>query len=58
MQRYGAGLANGKDSQGHIVNQIAPVADADAGYGTNSEPYSAYLCWNKPWQRYGTAGIK
>lgn len=43
MQRYGAGLANGKDSQGHIVNQIAPVADADAGYGTNSEPYSAYL---------------
>ena len=43
MQRYGTGLANGKDSQGHIANQIAPVADLGAGYNTNSEPYSAYL---------------
>jgi len=43
MQRYGAGLANGKDSQGHIVNTMAPVADADAGYNTNSDPYSPYL---------------
>jgi TonB-linked SusC/RagA family outer membrane protein len=38
----GYGLVEGKDSRAHTVNSIVPVAEADAGIYTNSEPYAAY----------------